>query len=557
MSEPEKITTSNFIYQIIDTDIKNKKNTAIITRFPPEPNGYLHIGHAKSICLNFLIAQKYQGKCNLRFDDTNPAKESNEYVESIVDNIKWLGFEWNGEIHYSSDYFEQLYRYALELIQASKAYVDDSSTEDIRLYRGDLTHVGKNSPFRDRSVEENTDLFQRMRAGEFADGAKVLRAKIDMASPNMNLRDPLIYRIKRATHIRTGDTWCIYPLYDFTHCISDAIEGITHSICTLEFEDHRPLYDWVLDNISIECHPQQIEFSRLNLEHTIMSKRLLNTLVTENKIDGWDDPRMPTVSGLRRRGVPAIAIREFAERIGVTKKATVIEMGVLESCIREELDANAPRAMAVLNPLKVIISNYPEDKIEQLVAKNHPKNPEMGQRNVPLTKEIYIDQADFRESANKKYKRLVLGGEVRLRNAYVIKCEDFTQDDQGNITELRCTYDDQTLGKNPEGRKVRGVIHWVSASLSEPAEVRVYDRLFNVANPSNEDFINQLNPESIEILTHCRVEKNLKQATSEQRFQFEREGYYCVDNRDSSPEHLVFNKIVSLRDTWAKIEKKT
>ncbi|MBT7442871.1 MAG: glutamine--tRNA ligase/YqeY domain fusion protein [Methylococcales bacterium] len=548
---------ANFIKHHIDKDLENGKNDGKVhTRFPPEPNGYLHIGHAKSICLNFGIAQQYQGSCNLRFDDTNPEKESDEYAKSIAEDVQWLGFEWQAPTHHASDYFETLHDYAVELIKAGKAYVDGLSPDDIREYRGTLTEAGKSSPFRDTSVEQNLDLFAKMRAGEFEDGKYILRAKIDMASPNMNLRDPALYRIKRQHHIRTGDTWVIYPMYDFTHPISDALEGITHSLCTLEFEDHRPLYDWILDNISIDCHPQQIEFSRLSLEYTITSKRLLNKLVTENHVSGWDDPRMPTIAGMRRRGYPPETLRDFTDRIGVTKKDNIIEMGVLENCVREHLNSHAPRAMAVLHPLKVTITNYPSGQEESLTAPCHPSNDEMGSRQLPFSKEIYIDQDDFRESANKKFKRLVLDKEVRLRNAYVIRCDEVIKDAEDNIIELKCSYDPDTLGKNPEGRKVKGVIHWVSASKGIKAEIRSYDRLFNTANPAaSEDFLSTINPNSLTTIKTAIVEPSLATATAKDHFQFEREGYFCLDSKDATADLLIFNETVSLRDTWAKTGK--
>lgn len=544
---------SNFIRQIINNDLKQNKNDGkVATRFPPEPNGYLHIGHAKSICLNFGIAAEYQGTCNLRFDDTNPEKESVEFMEAIERDVSWLGFEWH-QLRHASDYFEQLYDYAVELIQKGLAYVDSSTPEQMRQNRGTLTEPGKESPDRNRSIEENLDLFARMRAGEFADGQYVLRAKIDMASPNINMRDPVIYRIRRVHHHRTGDQWCVYPMYDYTHCISDALEGITHSLCTLEFEDHRPLYDWVLDNITIPCHPQQIEFARLQLEYSIVSKRKLNQLVTEKHVSGWDDPRMPTLAGLRRAGVTPAAIRDFCERIGITKKDAWIEMGVLENCIREDLNENAPRAMAVLRPLKLIIDNYPDDKIETLELGNHPQRPEFGTRQVEFSKVLYIEQDDFAEIPPPKYKRLVEGGEVRLRGAYVIRCDRIVKDENGSISELHCSYDPNTLGKNPEGRKVKGVIHWVSERHSIAAEVRLYDRLFSHPNPDSLDnFLDALNPNSLEILTDSRVEASLADAASESPFQFERMGYFCLDKIDSAPGKPVFNRTVTLRDTWEK-----
>ncbi|WP_045463774.1 glutamine--tRNA ligase [Vibrio hyugaensis] len=546
---------SNFIRQIIDKDLADGKHTSVHTRFPPEPNGYLHIGHAKSICLNFGIAQDYQGQCNLRFDDTNPEKEDIEYVESIKKDVNWLGFEWDGEVCYSSNYFDKLYEYAIELINKGLAYVDELSPEQIREYRGTLTAPGKPSPYRDRPIEENLALFEKMRAGEFEEGKACLRAKIDMGSSFMVMRDPVIYRVRFATHHQTGDKWCIYPMYDFTHCISDALEGITHSICTLEFMDNRRLYDWVLDNITIDCRPHQYEFSRLNLEYTVMSKRKLNQLVTEKLVDGWDDPRMPTVSGLRRRGFTSASIREFCKRIGVTKQENMIEFGSLESCIRDDLNENAPRAMAVLDPVKIVIENFEEGAVETLTVANHPNKPEMGEREVPFTREVWIEREDFREEANKKYKRLVLGKEVRLRGAYVIKAERIEKDAEGNITTIFCTYDAETLGKNPaDGRKVKGVIHWVSADKALPAEIRMYDRLFTVPNPAAaDDFAATINPESLVVLNGF-VESSLATAKAETGYQFERMGYFCADSKDSSADNLVFNRTVGLRDTWAKIE---
>ncbi|MBR9875563.1 MAG: glutamine--tRNA ligase [Vibrionaceae bacterium] len=548
---------SNFIRQIIDKDLADGKHTSVHTRFPPEPNGYLHIGHAKSICLNFGIAQDYQGQCNLRFDDTNPEKEDIEYVESIKKDVNWLGFEWSGEVCYSSNYFDKLYEYAIELINKGLAYVDELSPEQIREYRGTLKAPGKPSPYRDRPVEENLALFEKMRAGEFEEGKACLRAKIDMGSSFMVMRDPVIYRVRFATHHQTGDKWCIYPMYDFTHCISDALEGITHSICTLEFMDNRRLYDWVLDNITIDCRPHQYEFSRLNLEYTVMSKRKLNQLVTEKLVNGWDDPRMPTVSGLRRRGFTPASIREFCKRIGVTKQDNMIEFSSLESCIRDDLNENAPRAMAVLDPVKVVIENFEEGKVESLSLANHPNKPEMGEREVPFTREVWIEREDFREEANKKYKRLVLGKEVRLRGAYVIKAERIEKDAEGNITTIFCTYDADTLGKNPaDGRKVKGVIHWVSADKALPAEVRLYDRLFTVPNPAAaEDFATTINPESLVVINGF-VEPSLASVEAEKGYQFERMGYFCADSKDSSSDNLVFNRTVGLRDTWAKIEAK-
>ncbi|GKX36626.1 glutamine--tRNA ligase [Pectobacterium odoriferum] len=550
MSEAEARPT-NFIRQIIDEDLASGKHDHIQTRFPPEPNGYLHIGHAKSICLNFGIARDYQGQCNLRFDDTNPVKEDIEYVESIKRDVEWLGFSWSGDVRYSSDYFDQLHAYAVELIGKGLAYVDELTPEQIREYRGTLTAPGKNSPYRDRTVQENLALFEKMRNGGFAEGIACLRAKIDMASSFIVMRDPVLYRIKFADHHQTGNKWCIYPMYDFTHCISDALEGITHSLCTLEFQDNRRLYDWVLDNITIPCHPRQYEFSRLNLEYAIMSKRKLNQLVVENVVEGWDDPRMPTISGLRRRGYSASSIREFCVRIGVTKQDNNVEMAALESCIRDDLNENAPRAMAVLDPVKVVIENLPAEHEEFVAMPNHPNKPEMGSRQVAFSREVYIDRADFREEANKQYKRLVLGKEVRLRNAYVIKAERIEKDEQGTITTIYCSYDAETLSKDPaDGRKVKGVIHWVSAAHAVPAEFRLYDRLFSVANPgAADDFLSTINPDSLKI-TQGFVEASLAQAEVEKAYQFEREGYFCADRVYSSAEHLVFNRTVGLRDTW-------
>ena len=554
MTTNDTPVSTNFIRQIITHDLKENKNQGkVATRFPPEPNGYLHIGHAKSICLNFGIAGEFKGTCNLRFDDTNPEKENIEYMESIERDVKWLGFEWAG-LYNASDYFEQLYIYAVQLIEQGLAYVDSLSAEEIRLYRGTLTEPGKESPDRNRSIAENLDLFTRMRAGEFADGQYVLRAKIDMASPNINMRDPAIYRIRRVHHHRTGDAWCIYPMYDYTHCISDAIEGITHSICTLEFEDHRPLYDWVLDKLQTPSHPQQIEFARLQLEYTIVSKRKLNQLVTEKHVNGWDDPRMPTIAGLRRAGFTPKAIRDFCERIGVTKQNSWIEIGVLEYCIREDLNENALRAMAVLQPLRVVIENYPEGQVEQLEISNHPQKPELGKRQVPFSKVILIEQDDFAEVPPPKYKRLIEGGEVRLRGSYVIKCNQIIKNAEGMITELRCSYDPDTLGKNPEGRKVKGVIHWVSEAESAEAEIRLYDRLFTVPSPDNEpNFLDVINHDSLQVLEGCRVEASLAQASPENRYQFERTGYFCLDSVDSVGGKLVFNRTVTLREGgWAK-----
>ncbi|MDC9563088.1 MULTISPECIES: glutamine--tRNA ligase [unclassified Pseudoalteromonas] len=545
---------SNFIRTRIDEDLASGKHATTHTRFPPEPNGFLHIGHAKSICLNFGIAKDYDGLCNLRFDDTNPEKEDINYVNSIKEDVQWLGFNWSGEIKYSSNYFDTLYGYAVELIEKGLAYVCFLTADQAREYRGTLKEPGKNSPYRDTSVEENLALFEKMRAGEFKEGECVLRAKIDMASSFMVLRDPIIYRVRFAHHHQTGDKWCIYPMYDFTHCISDALEGITHSLCTLEFQDNRRLYDWVLDNISLECHPQQIEFSRLNLEYTIMSKRKLNDLVVNNYVEGWDDPRMPTIAGLRRRGYTPASIREFCLRIGVTKQENMVEMGMLEACIREDLNENAPRAMAVLDPVKVVIENFDADKVETLSVANHPNKEEMGRREVPFTRELFIEREDFREEANNKFKRLVLDKEVRLRGAYVIKAQRVEKDENGEITTIYCTYDNETLGKNPsDGRKVKGVIHWVSAPESVNAEVRLYDRLFNVPNPgAAEEFESTLNPDSLVVLENAKLEVSLAKAEPAQGFQFERTGYF---SRDTKSENLVFNQTVGLRDSWAKIEK--
>ena len=548
LENAENTRTHNFITQIIDEDLASGKHKSVHTRFPPEPNGYLHIGHAKSICLNFGLAKEYNGLCNLRFDDTNPVKEDVEYVDSIKADVEWLGFKWEGEPRYASDYFDALYGYAIELIEKGLAYVDELSPDQMREYRGTLTEPGKNSPYRDRSVEENLALFERMKNGEFAEGTLSLRAKIDMASPFMVMRDPVLYRIKFASHHQTGDKWCIYPMYDFTHCISDAIERITHSLCTLEFQDNRRLYDWVLENISIERPlPHQYEFSRLNLEGTLTSKRKLLKLVNDGIVDGWNDPRMPTISGLRRRGYTPASLREFCRRIGVTKQDNVVEYSALEACIRDDLNENAPRAMAVIDPVRVVIENFEGE--ETLTAPNHPNRPELGERQLPFTKELYIDRADFREEANKQYKRLVLGKEVRLRNAYVIKAERVEKDANGEITTIFCTYDPETLGKNPsDGRKVKGVIHWVSAVHHHPAEFRLYERLFTVPNPgAAEDIESVLNPTSL-VVKHGFVEQSLANAEPEKGYQFEREGYFCADNKDSRPEHLVFNLTVSLKE---------
>ncbi len=559
----EEITKpSNFIRNIIDEDLKDGKNDGRVhTRFPPEPNGYLHIGHAKSICLNFGLARDYKGLCNLRFDDTNPQKEDEEFVEAIKEDVRWLGFDWDDRQFFASDYFERLYDYAVQLIKQGDAYVCDLNAEETREYRGTLTEAGKNSPYRDRSVEENLQLFAGMRAGDFPDGSKLLRAKIDMASPNINLRDPAIYRIRHGViHHQTGSEWCIYPMYDYTHCVSDAIEGITHSLCTLEFEDHRPLYNWFLETLKTESHPQQIEFSRMNLQYAITSKRKLTQLVEQGAVEGWDDPRMSTISGMRRRGYPAAAIRDFCDRIGITKSDNSIEMETLESCIRDDLNANAPRAMAVLDPLKIVITNYPEGKSENITAPVHPQNESMGERTVPFSREIVIDKADFKESANNKYKRLVLDKEVRLRNAYVIRCDEVIKDDNDEIIELRCTYDEATLGAAPEGRKVKGVIHWVSAEHGLKAEVRLYDRLFTQPIPDGDkdvDYMTHINPESLITLTDCIVESSLADAKAGAVYQFEREGYFCADSKLCRDGKLVFNRTVTLRDTWAKIVQKS
>ncbi|MFC3202833.1 glutamine--tRNA ligase [Alteromonas oceani] len=553
MAETEHRPT-NFIRQIIDKDLANGVHTSIKTRFPPEPNGFLHIGHAKSICLNFGIARDYQGSCNLRFDDTNPAKEDIEFVNSIQQDVKWLGFEWDGEARYSSDYFDQLHGFAVELIEKGLAYVDFSTQEAMREMRGTLTEPGKNSPYRDTSIETNLQEFAKMTAGEYPEGHCSLRAKIDMTSPFMCMRDPVIYRIKFAHHHQTGEKWCVYPMYDFTHCISDAIEGITHSLCTLEFQDNRRLYDWVIENITIDCTPHQYEFSRLNLEYTVLSKRRLIQLVEEKHVAGWDDPRMPTIAGLRRRGYTPGSVREFCLRIGVTKMDNMVEMSMLEACIRDDLNVNAPRAMAVLEPIKLVIENYPEGESETLTAPNHPNDESMGTRNLNFGREVWIEAEDFRESANKKFKRLVLDKEVRLRNAYVVKANRVEKDAEGNVTTVYCTYDPDTLGKDPaDGRKVKGVIHWVDVASGEAAQFRLYDRLFNVPNPAAEDdFVDAINPDSL-IVKSGWVEPGLPGRVPEVgSWQFERTGYFCLD-KDSTSEQLVFNQTVGLRDTWAKI----
>ena len=557
-TEPEAGQTPekrNFIRDIIDEDIKSGKYKTVHTRFPPEPNGYLHIGHAKSICLNFGTAKDYNGECNLRFDDTNPTKEDVEYVESIQEDIKWLGFDWENRLFYASDYFEKLYEYAVVLIKKGKAYVDDLNADEIRQHRGTLTETGKDSPHRNRTIDENLDLFERMRKGEFADGSKTLRAKIDMSSPNINMRDPVMYRILHATHHRTGDKWCIYPMYDWAHGQSDSIEGITHSICTLEFEDHRPLYNWFVEQLEI-FHPRQIEFARLNLTYTVMSKRRLLQLVQEKHVSGWDDPRMPTISGLRRRGYTPESIRLFADRIGVSKADSEIDVSVLEDCLRSDLNKRARRVMAVLHPVKLVIENYPDGQVEELEAVNNPEDESMGTRKIPFSKVLYIEREDFMENPPKKYFRLSPGAEVRLRYAYIIKCTGVEKDPKtGEITELRCTYDPDTKSGSPASqRKVKGTIHWVSVQHAVDAEARVYDRLFNVPDPGGDDWKESLNPSSLEVVKGCKVEPGLAAAKAQDRFQFERLGYYCVD-RDSQPGNLVFNRTVTLRDTWAKINK--
>src|SRR5210317_134712 len=558
MSLPNVQLATNFIRNIIDEDLANGKHQTVITRFPPEPNGYLHIGHAKSICLNFGLASYYGGRCHLRFDDTNPIKEEQEYIDAIKEDVRWLGFEWGEYEYHASDYFETLYAYAEKLVEKDLAFVCDLTPDEMREYRGTLTEPGKQSPFRGRSVEENLDLLRRMRAGEFADGSRVLRAKIDMASPNLNLRDPIIYRILRATHPRTGDAWCIYPMYDFAHGQSDSIEEITHSLCTLEFQDHRPLYDWFCEALEI-YHPQQIEFARLNLTYTVMSKRRLLELVNEKHVSGWDDPLMPTLSGMRRRAFPAAAIRTFCERIGVGKSDSVIDMTVLEDCVREELDQSAPRGMGVLRPLKVTITNYPEGAREEFIAPCHPKNPEMGCRTIPFSREIYVDRDDFMEDPPKKFFRLGPDREVRLRYGYIIHCDEIIRDPaSGEVTELRCSYDPETGGgKLPEGRKkVKGIIHWVSAAHALPVKVRLYDRLLSVADPAGEkqrDDRELLNPDSLEQIDKALVEPGLATAEPGDAFQFERLGYFVVDAADSEPGRPVFNRVVTLRDTWAKV----
>lgn len=549
----ENTPISNFLQTIISDDLAEGRVAEVVTRFPPEPNGYLHIGHAKSISVNFGLAQANGGRCNLRFDDTNPEKESQEFIESIQADVKWLGYEWSGEVRYASTYFQQLYDWAVFLVEQGKAYVCDLNAEEARLYRGTLTEAGKNSPSRDRSVEENLDLLERMRAGEFDEGAKVLRAKIDMASPNMNMRDPILYRIRKVTHHQTGNDWVIYPTYDFAHGQEDAIEGVTHSICTLEFEDHRPLYDWFIEILPVNSRPHQYEFGRLNPSYTITSKRKLKQLVDENVVIGWDDPRMPTVSGMRRRGYSPTAIRKFCDMIGTTRSDGVVDVAMLEFAIREDLNENAPRAMAVLNPLKVVLTDYPVEQVEELVTPCHPSREDLGERMLPFTRELYIDADDFREEANKKYKRLVLGKRVRLRNAYVIEADEAIKDEAGNIIEIHAHTIPNTLGENPEdGIKPKGVIQWVSAAHGERAELRIYDRLFNHESPDkgDNDFMDHLNPESLSLVKAAWVEPSLKSAVPEQRFQFEREGYFVADRYDHSSERLVFNKTIGLRDTW-------
>jgi glutaminyl-tRNA synthetase len=553
--------STDFIREIIDTHLgTNRFQGRVATRFPPEPNGYLHIGHAKSVCLNFGIAAQYRGTCNVRLDDTDPSGESIEYVESIIKDVRWLGFDWEDRLFYASDYFEHLFQFAVQLIKVGKAYVCSLNADEIREQRGTLTEPGQESPYRTRSIEENLDLFTRMRAGEFEDGAHVLRAKIDMTSPNITMRDPVLYRIKRAVHYRTGAQWCIYPMYDFAHCLSDSIEKITHSICTLEFENNRPLYDWILDELKVESHPQQIEFARLNLSYTILSKRRLIELVGRGFVSGWDDPRMPTIAGMRRRGYTPEAIRNFCERIGVAKNDSIIDVALLEYCVRENLNEKAPRVMAVLHPLRVVIDNYPEGQTEEFDSPYHPQNPGMGSRKVFFSRDLYIERDDFMENPPKKFYRLAPGKEVRLRYGYFIKCVSVVKDPKtGQIVELHCTYDPETRsGFAPDGRKVDATIHWLSVEHSVPAEVRLYDRLFRIPNPmgGGDDFTEHLNPKSLETLTLCCVEPSLKGVAPGSRFQFERLGYFCVDSKDSSPGKLVFNRIVTLRDSWAKLSEK-
>ena len=555
MPSPEPVRSTHFIRNIVQEDLQSGKHQEIVTRFPPEPNGYLHIGHAKSIFLNFGLVKEFPGHCFMRFDDTNPINEDEEYVQAILEDVLWLGFDWKDLLTHASDYFQRLYDFAEDLIQQGKAYVDSQSQDSIREQRGTLTEPGTASPFRDRSIAENLDLFRRMKSGEFDDGTHVLRAKIDMASPNINLRDPVIYRIRKVTHQRTGNEWCLYPMYDYTHCLSDALEGVTHSLCTLEFEDHRPLYDWVLDQLDVPCHPRQIEFSRLNLQYTVLSKRRLIQLVEEGHVSGWDDPRLPTISGLRRRGYTPESLRLFAERIGVSKAESNIYISVLEDCIREDLDSKAPRALAVLRPVKVIILNWPEDQVEELDAPVHQQFPDRGRRSIPMSREIFIEEDDFNEDPPEGFYRLVPGGEVRLRNAYVIRCDEVVRDASGKIKELHCIYDPNTArGRKPEGRKVKGIIHWVSAAHAIPAEVRLYDRLFSEPTPGSDNpdknFLLDLNQNSMEILAQAWLEPNLKKADAGTAYQFERLGYFCLDSRDSKTDSLVFNRIVTLRDSW-------
>jgi glutaminyl-tRNA synthetase len=550
-------TPSDFIREIVAADLRSGRCRRIVTRFPPEPNGYLHIGHAKSICLNFGIAQEFGGVCHLRFDDTNPLKEDVEYVDSIQEDIRWLGFDWGDHLFYASDYFERLYGFAQLLIRGGKAYVDSLSADEIRAYRGTLTEPGRPSPYRDRPPDESADLFRRMRAGEFADGTHVLRARIDMASPNLNMRDPVLYRIRRASHHRTGDAWCIYPMYDFAHPLSDAIEGITHSICTLEFEDHRPLYDWLVEHCRTEAVPHQYEFARLNLNYTVMSKRRLLQLVTDGRVAGWDDPRMPTLSGLRRRGVPPEAIRTFAASVGVAKRNSTVDVGMLEHAIRDDLNRRAPRVMAVLRPLKVVIENWPAGRVDWLDAVNNPEDPTMGTRRVPFSGELWIEQDDFREAPPPKYFRLSPGREVRLRWGYFVTCTGVVKNDRGELVEVRCRYDPETRGGNaPDGRKVKATIHWVSAAHAVDAEVRLYDRLFAAEEPGGDDWLAQINPDSLEVLRGCKLEASLADAAPGSRWQFERLGYFCVDRVDSRPGATVWNRTVTLKDTWARIERR-
>ena len=561
MTATNSTSSTDFIRSIITQDQdRGKHDGRVVTRFPPEPNGYLHIGHAKSICLNFAVAKEFEGVCHLRFDDTNPTREDVEYIDSILEDVRWLGFDWGDHLYYASDYFDRIYDFALELIKLGKAYVDSLTAEEIRQHRGTLTEPGTDSPYRERSIEENLDLFKRMKAGEFEDGSHVLRAKIDMASPNMNLRDPALYRIRKVEHQRTGDRWSIYPLYDFAHSLSDSVERVTHSLCTLEFEDHRPLYDWFLNTLQV-YHSQQIEFARLNLTYTILSKRKLRALVEGGHVSGWDDPRMPTLSGLRRRGYTPQAIRNFCDRVGIAKRDTITELALLEHCLREDLNQRAPRVMAVLNPLKVVLTNYPDGQVEEFDAINNPEDAEMGTRKVPFSKTLYIEQDDFRENPPGRFFRLSPGREVRLRYAYYITCTDVIKDAAtGEIVEVHCTYDPASQGGSaPDGRRVRGTLHWVSEAHSLKAEVRQYSHLFDQADPENDrdggDFTQHLNPDSLEVLTTCRVEPSLLNAAAGAQYQFERQGYFCVDSVDSSPQHLVFNRTVPLRDSWSRIEQ--